>query len=108
MNTFKHVEILEAPEPSVGNTKKRREQSFDESVDWLQRERERSSIAWLTNASHEREIFNIDVGDPLENTNSPSAATQRCGCQRDCQTGNRLKFPVTFSCLVNSYSSMRQ
>ena len=51
-------------EPSEGDTKKRRVESFDESVDWIQRER--SSIAWMTNVSDEREIFEINVGDPLE------------------------------------------
>ena len=48
--------------------KKRRVESFDESVDWFQRER--SSIVWLTNSSDEREIFEIDVGDPLESEKS--------------------------------------
>ena len=54
----------EALEPSESDTKKRRVESFDESVDWFQREG--SSIAWLTDSSDEREIFEIDVGDPLE------------------------------------------
>ena len=45
-----------------------RVESFDESVDWFQRER--SSIAWMTNVSDEREIFEIDVGDPLESERS--------------------------------------
>ena len=58
----------EALEPSEGDTKKRRVESFDESVDWFQRER--SSMAWLTNSSGEREIIEIDVGDPLESENS--------------------------------------
>ena len=52
----------EALEPSEGDTKKRHVESFDESVDWFQRER--SSTAWLTNSLDEREIFEIDVGDP--------------------------------------------
>ena len=56
--------LREVLEPSEGDTKKRRVESFDESVDWFQRER--SSIAWMTNVSDEREIFEIDVGDPLE------------------------------------------
>ena len=43
-------------------------ESFDESVDWFQRER--SSIAWLTNSSDEQEIFEIDVGNPLESEKS--------------------------------------
>ena len=58
----------EALEPSESGTKKRRVESFDESVDWFQRER--SSMAWLTNSSDEREIFEIDVGDPLESEKS--------------------------------------
>ena len=58
----------EALEPSEGDTKKRRVESFDEWVDWLQRVK--SSIAWLTNSSDEREIFEIDVGDPLESEKS--------------------------------------
>ena len=53
----------EAMEPSESDTKKRRIESCDESVDWFLRER--SSIAWLTNSADEREIFEIDVGDPL-------------------------------------------
>ena len=48
----------EAPEPIEGDTKKHRVESCDESVDWFQRER--SSIACLTNFSDEREIFEID------------------------------------------------
>ena len=55
--------LPEVLEPSEGDTKKRRVESFDESMDWFQRER--SSIAWMTNVSDEREIFEIDVGDPL-------------------------------------------
>ena len=43
-------------------------ESFDESADWFQRERK--SIAWMTNVSDEREIFEIDVGDPLESERS--------------------------------------
>ena len=54
----------EALEPSESDTKKRRVDSFDEAVDWFQREK--SSTAWLKNSSDEQEIFEIDVGDPLE------------------------------------------
>ena len=54
--------------PSEGDTKKRRVESFDESVDWFQREM--SSKAWMTNVSDQREIFEIDVGDPLESERS--------------------------------------
>ena len=60
--------LPEVLEPSESDTKKRRVESFDESVDWFQRER--SSIAWMTNVSDEREIFEIDVGDPLESERS--------------------------------------
>ena len=56
--------LPEVLEPSEGDTKKRRVESFDESADWFLRER--SPIAWMTNVSDEREIFEIDVGDPLE------------------------------------------
>ena len=45
--------LPEVLEPSEGDTKKRRVESFDESVDWCQRER--SSIAWMTNVSDERQ-----------------------------------------------------
>ena len=55
-------------EPSAGDTKKRRVESFDESVDWFHRER--SSIAWLTNSSDERKIFEIDDGGHLESEES--------------------------------------
>ena len=60
--------MSEALEPSESDTKKRRVEFFDESVDWFQRER--SSIAWLTNSSDEREIFEIYVGEPLESEKS--------------------------------------
>ena len=56
--------LPEVLEPSEGDTKKRRVEYFDESVDWCQKER--SAFAWMTNVSNEREIFQIDVGDPLE------------------------------------------
>ena len=59
--------LPEVLEPSEGDTKKRRVESFDESVDWCQKER--SAIAWMTNVSNEREIFEID-GDPLESERS--------------------------------------
>ena len=58
----------EVLDPSAGDTKKRRVESFDESVDWCQKER--SAVAWMTNVSNEREIFEIDVGDPLESERS--------------------------------------
>ena len=58
----------EVLEPSEGDTKNRRVESFDESVDWCQKER--SAIAWMTNVSNEREIFEIDVGDPLQSERS--------------------------------------
>ena len=60
--------VSEVLEPSEGDTKKRRVESFDESVDWFLRER--STIAWMTNVSDEREIFESDVGDPLESERS--------------------------------------
>ena len=67
-DSFPKVGMPEALEPSESDTKKRRVESFDESVNWCQRER--SSTAWLTNSSDEREIFEIDVGDPLESEKS--------------------------------------
>ena len=60
--------LPEVLEPSEGDTKKRRVESFDESVDWFQRER--SPKAWMTNVSDEREMFEIHVGDPLESERS--------------------------------------
>ena len=60
LNEAGFAEVLE---PSENDTKKRRVESSGESVDWFQRER--SFIAWMTNVSDEREIFEIDVGDPL-------------------------------------------
>ena len=63
-----HTDLQEVLEPSEGDTKKRRVESFDESVDWFQRER--SSIALMTNVPDEREIFESDVGDPLESERS--------------------------------------
>ena len=60
--------LQEVLEPSEGDTKKLRVDSYDESVDRFQRER--SSTAWMTNVSDEREIFEIDVGDPLKSERS--------------------------------------
>ena len=65
---IKDAEIPEAPEPSEDETKKRRVESVDESVDCFQRGR--SSIAWLTKSSHEREVFEVAAGDPLEHEQS--------------------------------------
>ena len=62
--SLNEVGLPEVLEPSEGDTKKRRVESFDESADWCQKER--SAIAWMTNVSNEREIFEIDGGDPLE------------------------------------------
>ena len=67
-DSFPEAGMPEALGPSVPDTKKPRVESLDESVDWLQREK--SSIAWLTNSSDERDIFEIDVGDPLESEKS--------------------------------------
>ena len=60
--------MSKALEPCAGDSKKRRVESSDESVDWFQRER--SSIAWLTNSSDKREVFEIDVGGHLESEES--------------------------------------
>ena len=65
MRLVYHTQVLE---PSEGDTKKRRVESFDESVDWFQREM--SSKGWMTNVSDEREIIETDVGDPLESHKS--------------------------------------
>ena len=59
--------MREVLELSESDTKKRRVESFDESVDWFQRER--SSIAWMTNVSDEQEILVVD-GDPEESERS--------------------------------------
>ena len=67
-DTSPEVGMPEALEPSESDTMKRRVESFDESVDWFQRER--SSILWLTNSSDERDILEIDVGDPLKSEKS--------------------------------------
>ena len=56
--------LIASTSSSEGDTKKRRVESFDESVDWFLIAR--SSTAWMTNVSDEREIFQIDFGDPLE------------------------------------------
>ena len=76
---IKEVEIPEIPEPSESDTKKRRVESSDESVDWFQKGRPMLGLQIL----HEREIFEIDMGN-LWNMNSPCVAIQRCGCRRDC------------------------
>ena len=68
LDSFSEAGMSEVLEPSESDTKKRRVEFFDESVDWFQREM--SSIAWLTNSSDEREIFEIYVGEPLESEKS--------------------------------------
>ena len=70
----------EALEPSEGDTKKRRVEFVDESVDWFQRER--SSVAWPTNSSDEREKFEIDVGDPLDPEKSYCRDSSVCFSER--------------------------
>ena len=93
-------------EPSEGDTKKRRVESFDESVDWFLRER--SSTAWMTKVSDEREKYlKLTLVIPW-NLKGLSVEIHRCGCQRDCQMGIRARLPITVSCLVNNYSSMKQ
>ena len=67
-NSVPEAGMPEALEPCEGDTKKRRVESFDKSLDWFQSER--SSIAWLTNSSGAQEKFEIDVGDPLESEES--------------------------------------
>ena len=37
-----------------------------------------------------------------------SVEIRRCGCQRDCQMGNRTRLPGTVSCQVNNDNSMKQ
>ena len=96
--------LREALEPSEGGTKKRRVESFGEWVDLYQRER--SSIAWMTNVSDEREIFETLL--ILWNLQGLSVEIHRVAVQRDCQMGNRAKLPITVSCPVNSWSSMKQ
>ena len=68
LDSLPEAGMPEALDPSEGDTQKRRVESFAESVDWFQRER--SSTAWLTNSSGEREIYEIGVGDPLESEKS--------------------------------------
>ena len=69
---IKEVEIPEIPEPSESDTKKRRVESFDESVDWFQKGRPMLGLQTL----HEREIFETDTRN-LWNLNSPCVAIQR-------------------------------
>ena len=66
--SLNETDLPEVLEPSEADTKKRRVESFDESVDWFLRER--SSLAWMTYVSDQREILEIDVGDPLESERS--------------------------------------
>ena len=46
---IKEVEIPEIPEPSESDTKKRRVESSDESVDWFQKGRPMLGLQILTN-----------------------------------------------------------
>ena len=55
-DSFPEAGMPEALEPSESDTKKRRVESFDESEDWFQGER--SSTAWMTNSSDERNMCN--------------------------------------------------
>ena len=98
--------LPEVLEPSEGDTKKRRVESFDESVDWCQRER--SSKAWMTTVSDERDIFEIDVGDPLESERSFCRDSSVVAVKEIGQMGNRARLLITVSCQVNNYKSMKQ
>ena len=75
----------ETLEPYEGDTKKRRVESFDESVDWFQRERSCHSAAdklfrWTRNILRLTLVI-------LWNLKSPFVEIHPCGCQRDCQMG---------------------
>ena len=97
--SFPEAGMPEVVEPSESDTKKRRVESFDESVDWWF-QRERSSTAWLTNSSDKRQIFEIDVGDPLEFEKS-------FGRDSSVWLSKRLsdgKSTEVIFCPVNSYS----
>ena len=67
-DSFPEAGMPKAQKPCAGDSKKRRVESFDESVDWFQRER--SSIAWLTKSADERKVFEIDDGGHLESEES--------------------------------------
>ena len=100
---FPKAVMPEALEPSGNDTKKRRVESFDESVDWFQREK--SSIAWLTNSSDEREIFEIDVGHPQE---SEKSFCRDSSVWLSKRLSDGKSSEVTYSCQVNNYNSMKQ
>ena len=71
------VEVPEAPESSDGGSKKRGVESFDEPVDWFQREREltlllnKKSLKLTLALSWIPKSLSVDI--------------HRRGCQRDCQ-----------------------
>ena len=86
-DSFPEAGMPKALEPCAGDSKKRRVESSDESVDWFQRER--SSIAWLTNSSDERKVFEIDVGDHLERVSDGKSTEVTC---RRLLPGQQLQF----------------
>ena len=61
----------------------------------------------MTNVSNEREIFEIDVGDPLESERSFCRDSSMWLSKR-LSDGNRARLPITVSCQVNNYNSMKQ
>ena len=106
LDSFPEAAMPEALESSESDTKKRRVVSFDESVDWFQRER--SSTAWPTKCSDEGEIFEIDVGDPLE---SEKSLCRDSSVWLSKRLSDGKSTEVTYhllTCPVNSYNSMKQ
>ena len=88
-DSFPESGMPEALESSDSETKKRRVESFHESVDWFQREKVIHSVddeRLLMNEKYLRLTLVI-----LWNLSGPSVEIHRCGCQRDCQMGNRAR-----------------
>ena len=103
--SFNEAGLPEVLEPPEGDTKKSRVESFDESVDWFQRER--SPTAWMTNVSDEREIFEIHVGDPLESERS-FCRDSSLWLSKILSDGKSGEVTPHRLLPVNSYSSMKQ
>ena len=104
-DSFPESGMPEALEPSESDTKKRRVESFHESVNWFQRGR--SSTAWLTNSSDVREIIEIDVGDLLESEKS-FCRDSSVWLSKRLSDGKSTEVTCHRLLPVNSYNLMKQ
>ena len=80
--------VSEVLEPSEGDTKKRRVESFDESVGWFLRER--SSITWMMNVRMNEKYLKLTLVI-FWNLKGLSVEIHRCRCQRGLSDGRSIE-----------------